>query len=345
MNRAICALTLALLLVVGCDQGSKRLPESVGAPEEVLVVMPKGHWESEPGAQVRAALEQSMPGMPQREALFRVAQCKPQAFTSMLENHHSVVYAAFGEDSSGVALLRDRHAQGQLMVRVGAGTPQAWLALWQANAPEVIAALQEHQLARVGKRLKRERDAAISSSLRASLGIELDVPGGYRMMKQDSVITWLQRDRIVAGGGLDHNVIEGVLIHSHPYESQGAWNVPYLVDLRDAATRGRVDGPDPGSYMIVQRAFEHLDLMPIGRAVKHDGSFAYLMHGLYGMHGAKMGGPFVSLSTVDPGGRRIITVEGFVYAPQFDKRAYVRELEALIRSLRFAADGASAPVQ
>ncbi len=345
MIRTTCALALALPLVAGCGEGNRRLPESVGAPEEVLVVMPMGHWESEPGALVRAALEQPMPGMPQREALFRVAQCKPQAFSSMLENHHSVVHAAFGEDSSGVTLLRDQRARGQLMVRVGASTPQAWNALWQANTMEVIAALLEHQLARVGKRLKRERDASISSSLRASLGIELDVPGGYRMMKQDSVITWLQRDRIVAGGGLDHNVIEGVLIHTHPYVSDSTWSVPYLVDLRDAATRDRIDGPDPGSYMIVQRAFEQLDLMPIGRAVKHDHRFAYLMHGLYGMHGAKMGGPFVSLSTVDPGGRRIITVEGFVYAPQFDKRAYVRELEALVRSLRFADQGASAVTQ
>ena len=335
----------AALLVAGCGERSKQLPASAGGQEEVLVVMPNGHWEGEPGGLVRAALEQPMPGMPQREALFRVAQCEPRAFSSMLQAHHSVVYAAFDEDSSSVTMLRDQHARGQLLIRVGAATPVAWNALWSANAQEVIATLHEHQLARITERLKRERDAALISSLRSSLAIELDVPVGYRVMKQDSVITWLQRDRIVAGGGLDHNVIEGVLIHSHPYVSDSTWSVPYLVDLRDASTRGRIDGPDPGSYMIVQRAFEQLDLMPNGRAVTHDGRFAYVMHGLYGMQGAKMGGPFVSLSILHPSGDRIITVEGFVYAPQFDKRPYVRELEALTRTLRIVDPNAKDKVQ
>jgi len=87
--------------------------------------------------------------------------------------------------------------------------------------------------------------------------------------------------------------------------------------------------------MIVQRAFDEIDLMPGGYAVDLNGEFAFVMHGLFGMHGAKMGGPFISLSTLDPSGTRIVTVEGFVYAPQFDKRSYMRELEALVFSLRF----------
>ncbi|HRD51032.1 MAG TPA: DUF4837 family protein [Flavobacteriales bacterium] len=345
MMRHALFILLSLVIVTGCDDARKRLPDSAGGPDEVLVVMSKGHWESEPGAHVRAILEQPMQGLPQQEALFRVAQCRPEDFASMLQSHHSVLYAAFGEDSSGFRLLRDQHARGQLVVRVGASTPEAWNALWDANADEAINAFSDHHRARIGARLKRERDAALASSLHASLGIELDVPGGYRLMKQDSVITWLQRDRIVAGGGLEHNVIEGVLIHRHPYISSSAWTVPYLVDLRDAATRNRVDGPDPGSYMVVRRSFEQLDLMPIGRAVQLDGRFAYLMSGLYGMHGAKMGGPFVSLSTLDPSGGTIVTVEGFAYAPQFDKRPYVRELEALIFSLRFSNMGIVAPAQ
>ena len=334
-------LLLPALLTVGCDNPKKRLPESAGGPEEVLVVMPKGHWESEPGAHVRMLLEQPMQGMPQREALFRLAQCRPEDFASMLQTHHSVLLAAFGEDSSGVNMLRDAHARGQLLVRVGAGTPEAWNALWDANAGEVIRAFEDHQRERIGHRLKRERDAALASSLRASFGIELDVPGGYRVVKQDSAITWLQRDRLMAGGGLEHNVIEGLLIHRHPYTSDSTWNVLHLVDQRDAVTKERVDGPDPGSYMIVQRGFEGLDLMPTGRAATVDGRFGYLMHGLYGMHGAKMGGPFVSLSTVDEERQELVTVEGFVYAPQFNKREYLRELEAILYSLSLVPKASS----
>jgi hypothetical protein len=54
-----------------------------------------------------------------------------------------------------------------------------------------------------------------------------------------------------------------------------------------------------------------------------------------------MGGPFVSLSTVDEERRELITVEGFVYAPQFNKRDYLRELEAIVFSLRIGSKASS----
>jgi hypothetical protein len=31
----------------------------------------------------------------------------------------------------------------------------------------------------------------------------------------------------------------------------------------------------------------------------------------------------------------VVTVEGFAYAPQFPKREYIRELEAILHTLRF----------
>lgn len=42
----------AALLVAGCGERSKQLPASAGGQEEVLVVMPNGHWEGEPGGLV-----------------------------------------------------------------------------------------------------------------------------------------------------------------------------------------------------------------------------------------------------------------------------------------------------
>jgi hypothetical protein len=328
---------LAMGLLTACGGGRERLPESAGGPEEVLVVMAKGHWESEPGSTVRAQLEQPMPGMPQREALFRVAQCRPQDFASLLQAHHSVLYASIGTDTTGMRMLRDVHARGQLLIRVAAKTPLEWIALFNAEAPAMADAFLAHQRERIGRRLRQERDEGLCSSMQAAHGFQMDIPGGYRVREQARGFTWMQRDRVVSGGGLEHDVIEGLLVHTHPYTSDSTWNVAHLVAQRDSVTRAYVEGPDPGSYMIAQRAFEQLDLMPTGRAVRLGDRFAYLMHGLYGMHGAKMGGPFVSLSTTDPSGRQVVTVEGFVYAPQFDKRSYLRELEAMLFSLRFDA--------
>ena len=46
-----------------------------------------------------------------------------------------------------------------------------------------------------------------------------------------------------------------------------------------------------------------------------------------------MGGPFYSLTTYDEKSGMLVTVEGYVYAPFFEKREYMREVEAVVRSL------------
>lgn len=56
-----------------------------------------------------------------------------------------------------------------------------------------------------------------------------------------------------------------------------------------------------------------------------------------------MGGPFVQLSTVDTRRNRIVTVEGFVFAPSEEKRNYVRQLEAILYSLSFPDESDQSP--
>lgn len=331
----VTAAMAALLAACG-GAGTRHLPEAAGGQGEVLVVMAKGHWEGEPGAVVRSLLEQPVEGLPQQEPRFKVAQTTPENFGTLLAVHHSVLLATIGPEADTVAVVRARdvHARGQLLVHVTADDPVTWMRMLQQHAAEVDQALTYHQRDRVRKRLTKERNAQLAEQVRARHAVDLDVPGGYRVMQEEPGFTWLQRDRLMSGGGLEHNVIEGLFIHEEPYASERTFTVEYLVDRRDAVTMEHVEGPNEGSYMIVQRGFEDLDLMPQGRATQVDGRFAFVMHGLYGMHGAKMGGPFVSLSMLDEERNRVVTVEGFVYAPQFDKREYVRELEAVLYSLR-----------
>lgn len=330
---------LIALLLTACVGGEKHIPSSSGAQGEVLVVMSKGHWESEPGALVRGVLEQPLLNLPQREPRFKVVQCAPKDFGSLLQTHHTVLLASIGDsDTASTRLLIDRFARGQMVMQIAAPTATAWNRVFASEADELVAVFERHQLERVATRLKKERNMELVKNIEAYHGITMDIPGGYKVMKQAHSTTWLERDRLMTGSGLQHNTIEGLLIHHHAYHGKTDFSVLNLVDLRDSVTRVSVQGPVPGSYMIVQRNFETLDLMPQARAVQLDGNYAYLMHGLFGMEGAKMGGPFVSLSTVCESEGRLITVEGFVYAPQFNKREYIRELEAILFSTRLSPE-------
>ena len=57
--------------------------------------------------------------------------------------------------------------------------------------------------------------------------------------------------------------------------------------------------------------------------------------GLWEVYNDFMGGPFVSHSFYSKDGRYIIVLDGFVYAPKFDKRQYLRQVEAIMYSFEW----------
>jgi hypothetical protein len=40
---------------------------------------------------------------------------------------------------------------------------------------------------------------------------------------------------------------------------------------------------------------------------------------------------------LNPNTNELITIDGYAYAPYFDKREYIREVEAIIKTIRFVA--------
>ena len=55
--------------------------------------------------------------------------------------------------------------------------------------------------------------------------------------------------------------------------------------------------------------------------------------GLWDMRHDAMGGPFVSYVMKDSANNRILVSEGFIFAPQKNKRAMIRELEAALQTI------------
>ena len=85
-----------------------------------------------------------------------------------------------------------------------------------------------------------------------------------------------------------------------------------------------VEGPSKGSYM---KLYE--ELYPVQRDLNVSSTFVKELRGLWNMHGAFMGGPFICYSFVEKSTSKMILFYGYVFAPKFDKREYLRELEAV----------------
>ena len=64
-----------------------------------------------------------------------------------------------------------------------------------------------------------------------------------------------------------------------------------------------------------------------------DNKPAYETKGLWDVKNAFMSGPFINYAVEDQVNQRHLIVEGYVFAPSVEKRSYMFELEAIIKSL------------
>jgi hypothetical protein len=103
-----------------------------------------------------------------------------------------------------------------------------------------------------------------------------------------------------------------------------------LIARRNAVLKKNVPGSLPGSYMTTEDRIA-IEYEPF---VMNKRYFAAL-RGLWRVEGDFMAGPFTSLSTVDEKNNRILTGEGYVYAPDNNKRNLLRQVEAIIYTIQF----------
>ena len=73
-------------------------------------------------------------------------------------------------------------------------------------------------------------------------------------------------------------------------------------------------------------------MLPTYEEININGEIAAEIRGLWRMENDFMGGPFYSLTMYDEASSSLVTVEGYTYAPYFDKREYMREIEGLVKS-------------
>jgi hypothetical protein len=78
-----------------------------------------------------------------------------------------------------------------------------------------------------------------------------------------------------------------------------------------------------------------MEYIPGQKEISLNGVYVNELRGLWQVEGDFMGGPYVNYSLVDAQKNRVICIDGYVYAPKFDKREFLREQEALIKTITF----------
>lgn len=314
---------MCILALASCNSGPV-VTQATGFAYEVIVVMDKQGWEAAAGEAVRADLASDVPGLPQSEPAMRITYVQPDDFDGLLRLVRNILVvrvdpAAYTKASFGYE--ENVWANNQLVARIAAPGMQEVTDYLRANPGLLSQFFTRVEINRAVAQLQKEYSTVVRDTLKAHLQVLLNAPAQMTHYKVAKDFFWASNDANTGRTDL--------LVYTFPYTDPETFTEDYLVAKRDSVLKANLPGAFPNSYMATERR-AGLSYTPITVFGKYCG----VLRGLWRMEGDMMGGPFVSHARLDEANRRVVVAEGFVYAPETDKRNFIRRIEAALYTLR-----------
>lgn len=322
----LMVLAACVLSLVGCKQGGKKnlLPNVSGKAGEVLVVIERAQWEGNLGVAIRDVLAMDTPYLAQREPLFNLSNVPPAAFNSMFKMHRNMLMININpqNQTNGVVYKNNLWAQPQAVVQVNAADADEALALFNEAAVTIAEFFEQSERDRIIANAKLYEEAVLREPVKKVTGGIIHFPSGYRCRKYTDNFVWIADEKQYTN--------QTVLIYKYPAAGTDVFSLENIIATRNEIMKVNVPGMFDGSYMTTSTAQE-----PTTRSLRYKGRDFMETRGFWEVHGDFMGGPFVSHSFYSRDGKDIIVLEAFVFAPRYDKRQYLRQVESLLYSFEW----------
>lgn len=321
----VSGFCLLLSAFTSC-QDQQLKPSASGKTGELLIVMDSVLWNGLPGQILRDSLGNSYPGLPQHEPLFRMVHIHPTAFKNILLHHRNVLIVDTGSLPQGrnysLTFKEDSYAKPQLVMHLRAKD-----SLWLESAMlvmtgTVIGRFTEVERTRAVSGMSKLKELNIAREVKSHLGIGIPLTDDYFVARKEHGYVWLRKETI-------HNST-GIQVYRFPYTSDSAFTVSAILRLRDSLSARSVPGPSEGSYMVTDSIFPVMV-----QKTTINNNYAIMIRGLWRVEGDFMGGPFLSFLIHDRTKEELIFIDAFLYAPRFDKREYIKQMEAMAHAITF----------
>jgi hypothetical protein len=326
-------LKLSLILLIpltfiSCDEINERvLPRCTGKSGDLLIVADSVYYNHQTGTAIQQIFSQEQVGLPQREPLFNLIQVPHRAFARIFHTTRNIIMIHIEPESNIKLTVREEvWSETQLVVSITAPNDKIAAETIEKNAAVLLDYFNDKELARLHAKFKVNSRSKNAQYLNKKFGVTLNLDELYVVAKETDDFIWLRKEKSVGG----HPVSQGIIIYTYPYVSDSTFEVSNLVAKRDTYTKANVAGGNEGSYMT-----SYLEYVPGQKEISLNGVYVNELRGLWQMKGDFMGGPFINYSLVDEKKNRVICIDGYVYAPKFDKREFLREQEALIKTITF----------
>ncbi|MFX0556043.1 DUF4837 family protein [Maribacter sp. CXY002] len=326
MKKSTTLLALLVMLILSCKQDKNQdfLPNSIGAYNTLTVVIENELWKSEVGDKIREHFAAPALGLTWDEALFSITQIPPQVFSGSVRNTRSVLYVM--EDSLDLAhMKKNMYAKPQNVGVIKGRNKREIIENLNEKAPSFVETYKDLELAEAQKRFLKSLSK--EKALEDKFGINLNVPSIYKVGREEDNFVWI--DRQIQKGNMN------IIAYSVPWDTfkNDTTFVQDIIKMRDSIGKLYVPGtdvPNKENYMVTEKAFS-----PYVFPAEIAGRKAAEVRGIWEMSGYPMAGPFLTYIINDKPNNRKLVLEGFTFAPATEKRDYMFELEAILKTVSF----------
>lgn len=332
MKRITFLAAIAATMLSACNTvREKALPQISGKAGEVVLVVEDQVWKSTADT-ILNILSADVDGLNQSEPMFDVVRIPASAFTEIFQRHRNIISCRIAADSAAnIKVAQDFWATPQTVVQIVAPSAQAFEQLFSDNRDKITALLLKAEQDRIIKNYATFPDREVMSKLERSASVTMTIPKGYTYDMDTSCTLDGDTCHFIWISHETPEISQGLFVYYYRYTDTLMLTRNSLMAMRNLMCKRFVGGPSDGSYMTTV-AFEDVTTF---RSYNRRGRYTAELRGLWETHGDFMGGPFVSFTQYDEQRGRIVTVDGYVYAGKKDKRNYMRQVEAIMSTMKF----------
>lgn len=322
-------LAIAAISLISCSEAKRKqalLPNISGKAGEVIVVIDKGQWEGAVGTTLRDSLACDCPFLPQKEPLYTLVDLAPSGFTQMFQLHRNIIIVNIKPDVTepGILYRSDVWARPQCVIRINAADSDSAVQIIKENSKKIITYLEQAERDRVIANAKRYEELSISPVVTEMAGGSPHFPSGYKIKKKTNDFIWIEYN--------PQYVTQGVFIYKYPVaEGEQMMDLDNILRNSNEVMKNNVPGMFDNTYMMISDFAR-----PSIEYKKYKGLEFAEIRGFWEVYNDFMGGPFVSHVFYSQDGTEVIVLQGFVYAPKYDKRHYLRQVESILYSFEWS---------
>ncbi len=352
----IALLTACLFVFAGCSGESDYRPRAVGLDTEILVVADSLDWSGAIGEALRETVGQFISTLPAPERQFelRHAPLETEDDLETARRQKNVIFvAAFSDSTNEAEYIRnvfDPTVQEAIREEGGVAVSrenifrrdQQVYYITGEDKEDVIEAIYStsegvsRDFNRAARRrlaeemFDRGRQVDVEEELAAMYDFAVNVQHDYLVAVDTSDFVWLRR--------ILPETWRSVFVHFIDHADPELLSPEWIYDTRDSLSRQYIQGNLGGWIEIDRRESRPLET----KNINFLGRYGFETRGLWHMVGVEegrkmefgMGGPFITYTFYDQPTGRLYMIDGMVFAPGYNKREFLRQMEAIAYTFR-----------